>query len=55
MSRECHKSECPKHNKIEPFCDEDICIESKKGSCGCGSTKYEPNHMPWDHAGWKPD
>lgn len=25
------------------------------GSCGCGSTKYGPNHKPWDHAGWSPD
>jgi hypothetical protein len=26
MSIECYKSECPRHNKTEPFCDERECI-----------------------------
>ena len=28
---------------------------TKKGACGCGSTKYGANHLPQDHAGWQPD
>lgn len=31
-------------------------VRNGKGSfCGCGSTKYGPDHKPWDHAGWTPD
>jgi len=26
-----------------------------RGACGCGSTKYAPDHKPWDHAGWNPE
>ena len=26
----------------------------KKGACGCGGTKYGPDHLPQDHAGWQP-
>lgn len=26
----------------------------KLGGCDCGSTKYRPGHMPWEHAGWEP-
>lgn len=25
------------------------------GACGCGSTKYAPDHRPYDHAGWSPE
>jgi hypothetical protein len=28
---------------------------TKKGACDCGSTKYSADHLPQDHAGWRPD
>jgi len=42
MSRECHKVECEKHNKDEPFCEEVYCIENTRG--------LEP-HQPCSHPG----
>lgn len=30
MTIECHNTACPKHPRIEPFCDEPVCIHSIK-------------------------